>query len=471
MALRDRAQDTICAVSTPSGYGGISVLRLSGGKALEILRSIAPFVPALPESHKIYYGNLKDPKSGSLIDEVLVAWFAENRSFTGESTAEISCHGNPLLCREILQKLIESGAKAAEPGEFTYRAFMNNRLDLVQAESVLSLIESRSSSAARLALRQLQGELSKEIETIEDNLTWSLAHIEAGIDFSTEGLDVVDHAVLRQKLTAAESAMQKLVASFRQGRVLREGLRIALVGRPNVGKSSLLNQFLESDRAIVSNIAGTTRDLLEGETSWRGQRLIFLDTAGLREASETIEKLGIERSHKALQEADLVFFVFDASVGWTPEDQQILGKLDPSRTLLVANKHDLPPLIDPKTTQKTLSEGDFFRAIPGKDSEKLLFVSALDKTIRDDVFRILSDRFQLERAESSSALSSARHFERMSHALECVQQSMSMIEQGLGSEFIAVDLKEALMALQETLGKRFDDQIMDRVFKEFCIGK
>lgn len=467
----DRDSRTICAVSTPPGTGGISVIRVSGPQSRSIVRSLCSFLPENPESHRAYYGLLKNPVDGKPIDEVVVTWFAEGRSFTGEDTAEISCHGNPLICREIVDRLVENGALPADRGEFTYRAFMNNRLDLVQAESVLSLIESRSAAASRLALRQLQGDLSRNLERIENDTTWALAHIEAGIDFSTEGLDVVDPRILQEKLLEVEGGLRRLVESFKSGRVLKDGLRVVLVGRPNVGKSSLLNNLLEEDRAIVTEIPGTTRDVVDGETVYEGRRFVFLDTAGLREATDRVERMGIERSRKASEEADLVLFVFDAEAGITVEDLTLLETLAPEKTLLIANKIDRLEDGTLRTLEKALLTGKFFKGSGISEGEKLLFVSALDTTTRSKILDLLKSRFDVEQAETSAVLSSSRHYERLMKALGNVESSRAGLHQGVGAEFIAVELKEALMAVQETLGKRFDDQIMDRVFREFCIGK
>ncbi|MBX3040315.1 MAG: tRNA uridine-5-carboxymethylaminomethyl(34) synthesis GTPase MnmE [Bdellovibrionaceae bacterium] len=472
--ITPRDRDTICAVSTPPGVGGISVLRLSGEKALEILRSIAPFVPENPESHRAYFGTLIDPSQREAVDEVLVTWFDHGKSFTGEKTAEISCHGNPLICGEILRHLVASGARPADRGEFTYRSFMNGKMDLVQAESVLSLIESRSASARRLALRQLKGDLSQKIEAIEDDMIWCLAHIEAGIDFATEGLKTVESDVLLSRLGTIEKSLDQLVRSFSAGRILKDGVRVVFAGRPNVGKSSLLNNFLEEDRAIVTDIPGTTRDVVEGETQHEGIRISFVDTAGLREADDQIERLGIARSRKAQDDADLIFFVFDASRGLEADDLEILRSLDRERTLVLGNKVDSAPKEALDRSKDALQAETFFTE---KDSsgtssaQKVFFVSALDKVTRASVLDVLTQRLRSELNESASVLAGVRHFERLSAALEAVQRGTGILRTEAGAEFAAVDLKEALLAVQETIGKRFDDQIMDRVFKEFCIGK
>lgn len=466
----DRDKDLICAVSTPPGVGGISVIRASGPGAFRLTRMLCAFLPERPESHRVYHGLLRNPADGSEIDDVVVTCFAHGKSFTGEETIEISCHGNPVLCGEIIRCFVDLGARPADRGEFTYRAFMNGKLDLVQAESVLSLIESRSGDAARLALRQLQGELSKNVQVAEDDLTWSLAHIEAGIDFSTEGLDVVDPLILQDRLRAVEKRLDKLVSSFRAGRVVKEGLRVALVGRPNVGKSSLLNNLVEDDRAIVTDLPGTTRDVVEGETFDQGHRYLFVDTAGVRESADRVERLGIERSQKALAEADLVAMVVEATSPWGDEESRLASQVEPSRAAVIVNKIDLVTEADRAGWAEALANGKFFKGQTVVPPEMVFFVSALDRTARTRILERLQRRFETS-VETSAVLSSARHYERLTKALENVRAALKALGENVGAEFVSLELKEALMAIQETLGKRFDDQIMDRVFKEFCIGK
>ena len=472
----DRDKDTICAVSTPHGVGGISVLRVSGPLTYSIVSKLCTFLPEHPESHKVYFGNLKTAQGGDVIDEVLVTYFKTGNSFTGEEVIEISCHGSPLICQTILRELIQLGARAADRGEFTYRAFMNGKLDLVQAESVLSLIESQSQQAAKLALRQLKGQLSHKLESIEDDMTWILAHAEASIDFSTEGIDVVDNTVVIQKLKMIEASLTDLVGTFKVGRLLKDGFRIVLTGLPNVGKSSLLNLFLEDERAIVTDIPGTTRDVIHGDTSFEGVKFTFIDTAGLRdEATDLVERIGIQKSYEAQNESDVVFFVFDIEKGMSGEELQVLESLDPKKTFILANKTDRiggqKPL---EMVDNALKNSKFLQKISdykGFLSKRVFFVSALDKKVRSEVLKELVKEFADLQVENTVLISNARHYENLSRALENAQRSQTVVNQGLGSEFLALELKESLIAIHETLGKRFDDQIMDRVFKEFCIGK
>lgn len=459
-----RDLDTICAVATPHGVGGISVIRVCGPHAVKNSRPLMPFLPAYLESHKIYFGRLIDRES-QVLDEVLVSYFAEGKSFTGDETLEISCHGNPRICERILEELIFQGARSAERGEFTYRAFQNGKVDLVQAEAVLSVIESQSKSSSRMALRQLKGELSQHLHEIEDKLTWCLAHIEAGIDFSTEGLDVVDEKILTEKLQSILEFVSKLTQSYSHGRLIKDGVKVVLAGRPNVGKSSLLNRLLGYDRAIVSDIAGTTRDVVDGELSYKGFKFHVFDTAGLREAGDQIERIGIQKSLDEQKDADLVLFVVDASSGFTEEDRKLLLAQGFANLLVIVNKNDLD------------SDGMAFQKIKtdltslGISEAAILGASSLRTEARDLLLERSIWALNLIGDEREVLISQARHFENLLVAEQNISKVLGQLNTGVGSEFLAFELKEALMRIQETLGKRFDDQIMDRVFKEFCIGK
>lgn len=467
-------KDTICAIATPHGVGGISVIRVSGPSALMKVRQIGSFLPELPESHRVYFGVLKNESDA--IDEVLVTYFQHGKSFTGEEVLEISCHGSPVICQSILNALITQGCRMADRGEFTYRAFMNGKMDLVQAESVLSLIESQSKQAAKLALRQLKGDLSIRLENIEDKMTWILAHAEASIDFSTEGIDVVDYSEVQEKLVWIEHELSQLVGTFQVGRLLKDGFKVVLTGLPNVGKSSLLNLFLEDERAIVTDIAGTTRDIVTGDTSFKGFKFTFVDTAGLRDhTTDVVERIGIQRSYEAQNDSDAVFFVYDCARGLNADEVTVLNSLNPERTFILANKVDQT---DSQVAQKALLEdlksSKFFSLVTDPSEfikKRVFFVSALDKRVRESVLLVLMDQVSDLQVENSVLISNTRHFENLNKALVNTRRSQDVVAQNLGSEFLALELKESLIAIHETLGKRFDDQIMDRVFKEFCIGK
>ena len=470
-------QQTICAISTPSGTGGISVIRLSGSLAISIIRNYCHFIPENPESHRAYYGSFV---AGDQIDEVVCTYFKKGKSFTGEETFEISCHGNPRICQEILSLLVAKGSRLANRGEFTYRAFMNGRIDLVQAESVLSLIESQSKLAAKQSLRQLHGNLSKDLESIEDDLTWCLAHMEASIDFSTEGIEVVDLSELKYKLSQILARVDKLIQSYSTGRIVKDGFRLVLAGLPNVGKSSLLNLILEEDKAIVTEIAGTTRDLVEAAFFVDGIKVQIVDTAGLRDSEDVVEKIGIERSHKAQSEADGILFIFDSSQKLSPEDLKVLKNIsvqNPTAQLfLVGNKADKYVGSQTQQThdildQLKLEKMENLQGLNQSLKDRLVIVSALDKTSGQLIKDLLKQGVLSFEFEDQSVISQQRHYENLLVTRNCTNACLGLVDQAASPELTSLELKEALLKVQETLGKRFDDQIMDRVFKEFCIGK
>lgn len=467
----DRQDDCICAVSTPPGVGGLSVLRVSGREARAITSRLCGFLPEKPESHRIYYGYAKDLATGEPIDEVMVAWFDKGRSFTGDDTAEISCHGSPVICDRLLQNFLQAGARLADRGEFTFRAFMNGRIDLVQAESVLALIESTGDQSARAALRQLRGELSGELEHIESEITWAMAHIEAGIDFSTENIEVVDNKILVDKVEDCLDKLGRLVSTYKSGRVIKEGFRVVIAGQPNVGKSSLLNTFILQQKAIVTPIAGTTRDVVEGETTFNGVRVLFTDTAGLRVTEDVVEKMGIEKTHGAIGESDHILWVVDGSLDPEVAFAERVSASPGQKVTVLVNKTDRMVASQRAKFRSYFKDEIFVKTPSIFGSDDVFFVSALDSSSRDEVLNLLSPYIQSNADAASVVLIQNRHFEMLSKAHRNMKQVLEGLRSGTGSEFIAFELKDALISVQQTLGKFYDDQILDRVFKEFCIGK
>jgi tRNA modification GTPase len=461
----DRDTDTICAIATPHGAGGISVIRVSGKAALFVCRKLCGFLPEKPESHRIYFGTLSGFDSKAAIDEVLVSFFAHRKSFTGEETVEISCHGSPLVCREILNELILAGGRIADRGEFTYRAFMNNRLDLVQAESILSLINSQSPTAAKQALQQLKGHLSKDLEQIEQDTIWMLAHIEAGIDFSTENLKIVEDKVLLQKNKELHGKITRMLESFRAGRVLKDGFRLSLIGAPNVGKSSLLNLLIEEDRAIVSEIAGTTRDVIEAAFFVEGVKVAILDTAGLHDSTDKVEQIGMQKTYDSLRDSDAVFFVVDGSRDLEGREIAEFEKLDPTKTFVIVNKSDELEQSPARKIKFSLQFED--AAAKGR------FAVVCSKNQEDRIVlqKLLSQDLHTKEFQDVSVISQARHAENLMRAKGAIERTQGLLVEASSSEFVALELKDALISIQEILGKRFDDEILDRVFKEFCLGK
>ncbi len=456
MRLLGRDKDTICALATAHGLGAISVIRISGNQAAAITRKLAAFLPDHLESHKIYYGVLRKPESKQPLDEVLVSYFAEGRSFTGEESCEISCHGSEIIINDILAALLTSGARPAERGEFTYRAFMSGRMDLVQAESVLSLIESRSSRAARLAMRQLQGHLSQKLRSILDRLTVVLAHLEANIDFASEDIEISSHSELATVVQEELEQVNELLSGYREGRIVTSGFQIALVGAPNAGKSSLLNALAGEERAIVTPLPGTTRDFVETHISEAGINITVMDTAGLRRSDDPIEKIGIQRTLDKLQSVDLVLYVVDGAMGECSQDAEFWSRIPWDKTAIVYNKSDL----------------GFKLQLPGEPmSLGVLNISALRGDGIQNLRTWLRERIRQEISEDSTVVSNARHFTGLQRVRESLVRATPLLLSGQSPDLIALELQEALKSLYEILGMTFDDQVMDRVFSEFCLGK
>jgi tRNA modification GTPase len=409
------------------------------------------------ESHKIYYGFLKSVEGGEPLDEVLLSYFAEGRSFTGEATFEISCHGGAQVADEVLRHLVMAGARPARRGEFTSRAFLNGRIDLVQAESVLELIESRSSRATQLALRQLRGEFSDRLKELLDQLTWILAHLEANIDFASEDIEIASTQMLAARAEKLLSSVREILAGYRRGMIVRNGYHVALVGRPNAGKSSLLNALAGEERAIVTPVAGTTRDFVEAEFSEDGHRLTLVDTAGLRRSDDPVEQIGVARTLEKIKDFDLILYVTDA-VHWEQEDQEFLNQVPWDKAVVVVNKIDLHPTVN----------------WSGRMPDAALATLPVSATTKEGLGQLrswLKARLQLEVAEDSALLSNARHHQGLEVVRESLERSLPLILKGASPDLIALELQGGLQALHEVLGIVFDDQVMDRVFNEFCLGK
>lgn len=461
-------QDTICAVSTAPGTGGIAVVRVSGAQAFVIGRKVCQFLPGEPDSHRIYYGILKSFLDNAPVDEVLVACFAQGRSFTGEQTIEVSCHGGQLITSLVLSELVSAGARLARPGEFSYRAYLNGRLDLIQAESVLALIESQSKQSAKVALRQLQGSLSQDFKRIEDDLVWLLAQLEASIDFSAEDIEIIPSQVLSGRTERLMAFVAQLASSYHSGKIIKDGLQVALVGAPNAGKSSLLNAFLREDRAIVTPHAGTTRDLVEGKLSIGGVSVTLIDTAGIRDTHDEIEKIGIARSRSAMIAADIIFQLFDISdPAWEAMLTEALGEVPADRAgsrYFLFNKTDL---------LSTPGELDFIQRKPVVASlgERAFWLSAAQGTGLGKLEELLVSQTAHLVADDQSVVTQARHLDGLLRIQKGLQRASSLISEDSSPEFIAFELQEAVMVIHGLLGQEFDEQVIDRIFKEFCLGK
>lgn len=464
--------DTIVAIATPPGEGGIGTVRLSGPQAEAILSRI--FVPASGrltssaegwESHRLVFGYVRDPFTSERVDEALAALMRAPHSYTREDVVEIDCHGGVVPLQRVISLCLREGARLAQPGEFTLRAFLNGRLDLAQAEAVLDVVQARTGEGLRMAVEQLGGGLSSRVKGVRARLLHALAHLEATIDFPEDDVPPAD---VSPDLQATLGDIQALVASASTGIVLRQGVRTALVGRPNVGKSSLLNALLRTERAIVTPIPGTTRDTLEEVANVRGVPLVLTDTAGLRGMDDThdpIERIGMERTRRALSEADLVLLVFDGSQPLTEEDVALIGEARESATamcLAVINKADLPPALDRAMLEERLGGVEVVTASAvteggtGRLEEKLASLVLSGKAVP---------------APGEAAVTSVRHLDALRRAAEHVQSGLGSIEAGAPAALIAVDLHAALNTLGEITGETVGEDLLDEIFRNFCIGK
>jgi tRNA modification GTPase len=440
-------EDTIAAIATPLGEGGLAVLRVSGSKAFEIAdRSFkGKNTPSTVPTHTVHYGHIV--RDGQTIDEVLLTVLHQPRTFTGEDTVEISCHGGVLAAKLVLDTLIANGARLAEAGEFTRRAFLNGRIDLTQAEAVIDLIHSRTELALRAANQQLAGHLGARINSLRDSLMLVLAHVEAHIDFPDEDIAPDTREKLLSRLRDALTFIDSLLKTAPEGQILRRGIRAAIVGKPNVGKSSLLNRLLGHDRAIVSPIPGTTRDTIEETANIRGIPVIFIDTAGLRESADTIEQEGIRRSRESLDKAELVLHVLDQSA---PHDTPPLETSKPLVTIL--NKTDLPHAFElPNAVQVSCATGAGLEQL--KDLIKDLVWSGAASTDMSDV------------------MINSRHEEALQRAKRGISNTIDALDQKLSIELAAMDLRLAVNAIGEIVGKTTTEDLLDAIFSQFCIGK
>jgi tRNA modification GTPase len=467
-------EDTIVAVSTATGAGAIGIVRMSGPAAVNIVEAV--FRPGrgeglLPnQTHRLLYGHVVDPRNGEDVDEVLLAVMRAPHSYTREDIVEVHCHGGVAAQRAVLRLLVHFGARLAEPGEFTRRAFLNGRIDLAQAESVAAIVAARSSGALRASVRQLEGGLSERLRLVRRALLGLLAQIEATVDFSDEDVDALDWARLGDGLLAARADLERLLRTAFIGRALEQGLRTAIVGKPNVGKSSLLNALLMRERAIVSDIPGTTRDTVEELMEIGGIPIHLVDTAGIRAGGDHIERLGVERSVRAMEHADLVLAVIDVTQAWDDADRVLIQGLDRKRLVVVCNKIDL--------TQDGDRRVEAFREYLGNGPQsaggwQICAVSAITGgglgELRDLIEGIVSGGEGLHLEEP--VLASERQRGLVSEAFDRTQAALSATGRGSDEELICEDIREAVLALGRITGEDLTQDLLDEIFSRFCIGK
>lgn len=447
--------ETIAAIATPPGEGGVAIIRISGDQALEIGAKIFSGPVHTYRSHTAHFGEIRNSQ-GEHVDDVLLLVMLGSRSYTGETTVEIHCHGGGLITRRVLETVLMAGARAAKPGEFTFRAFLNGKLDLAQAEAVQSLIGAKNERALDAAECQLKGTLSQSIGQFQYQLTQIAAILEAWVDFPEEGLEFATMDELCDDLEAICQVMEKLVSTFHNGKILHDGLSLCLVGCPNVGKSSLMNALLDKDRAIVSPIPGTTRDILEDHLRLNGLHFKVSDTAGIRETEEHIEQEGIRRSKQALQQADLVLLILDAHRGLSGEDLQLLDLVPPAKTIVVWNKMDLPhqpvPLLDfPVVVQLSAKERAGLRELH----------QAIDRLIWQEG----------PPSKEEVLITNIRHKEALTAAIESSRRVQQGLRQGISPEFLTIDMRQTLLELGKILGTNISEDVLSAIFSKFCIGK
>ncbi len=448
-------EETIAAIATPPGEGGISIIRISGKEALDVASKVftGPVFSYL--SHTAHLGKVKD-QNGLILDEVLLLLMKKPNSFTGEDTVELHCHGGTIVTKKILHEVLQRGARAALPGEFSFKSFMNGKIDLAQAEAIQQVISAKNELAYSAAEQHLQGALSIKVKKFQSKLLDIAAILEAWVDFPEEGLEFASKEEILNSLSEILSIMSLLSNSFHEGKIIHEGLSLCLIGPPNAGKSSLMNALLGKERAIVTEIAGTTRDLLEDHLWLGGLHFKLLDTAGIRETDEKIEKEGIRRSLQAMELADLVLLVLDGSQPLSQEAASLLNITPKEKTLLIWNKADLP--------QKSSEIPEF---------SNFVHISALTgdgmELLKDAIHKIIWKSGPPSKEEV--ILTNIRHKEALDRAIECLESVISGLQNDLSPEFLSFDMRKTLFELGTILGMDISEQILTSIFSKFCVGK
>lgn len=462
--MANSENDTIAAISTPVGEGGISIIRISGEDALPVAEKIYKGKDlAKVASHTINYGHIIDPDSNEEVDEVMVSVMRAPHTYTCEDVVEINCHGGLLATNRILQLVLSYGARMAEPGEFTKRAFLNGRIDLSQSEAVMDLIRAKTDKSMKVALNQLDGDLSRLIRHLRKDILDVLAQVEVNIDYPEyDAVEEMTTKMLKEKATDIQRRIQALLKTAKQGKVLREGLATAIIGRPNVGKSSLLNSLLHEDKAIVTDVAGTTRDVIEEYVNVNGVPLKLIDTAGIRDTDDTVEKIGVERSKKALDAADLILLLIDSSALLTAEDRELLAATTDKQRIVILNKTDLPTKVD-------LPE---LKELVGTDA--VIETSIINHEGMDQLGERISTMFFDEGIESSQnnvMVTNARHIGLLHQANDALSDVLKGINDGMPVDLVQIDMTRCWDLLGEITGDSYQDELLDQLFSQFCLGK
>lgn len=455
--------DTIAAISTPLGEGAISIVRLSGPHAIEIVNKLftGKNLQEVP-SHTIHYGKLVDPKTEEIVDEVLVSVMRAPKTFTVEDVVEINGHGGIVVTKRILQLVLNQGARLAEPGEFTKRAFLNGRIDLSQAEAVMDIIRSQTNEAMKVAMHQLEGKLSQLIRKLRQELLETIAHVEVNIDYPEyDDVEEMTHEMMEEKTEYVLDEINRLLEVANQGKILREGIKTAIVGRPNVGKSSLLNRLVQEERAIVTDIAGTTRDVIEEYVNVRGVPLRLIDTAGIRETEDVVEQIGVKRSEETLANADLVLFMLNYNEPFTEDDAKILALIEKLNYIVVINKIDLPQQLDIAHIQKLVNNHPIVK-VSIKEEEG---IAELEQTI--------ANLFYNEElvAQDTLYISNVRHIHLLERAKEALEDAREALQMNLPLDIVQIDVQRTWEYLGEIIGDTASESLIDQLFSQFCLGK
>lgn len=456
--------DTIAAISTPVGEGGIAIIRVSGPEAIEIVDKIYKGKRALTEvdSHTIHYGHIvRLDDEGEILDEVMVSVMKKPKTFTREDVVEINSHGGVVSVRRILQEVLRAGARLAEPGEFTKRAFLNGRIDLSQAEAVIDLIRAKTDQAAKQAVRQMEGKLSRAVKSLRQKILELLAAIEVNIDYPEYDADQVTHDLVAREGKQIRDQIRHLLRMAKQGKILREGIHTAIVGRPNVGKSSLLNALVQEEKAIVTDIPGTTRDVIEEYINVRGIALKLVDTAGIRETEDVVERIGVERSEQALKEADLLLIVLNYAEPLSREDERLLSLAAGRKAIVIVNKIDLPQKIDLQKVEEIVGD------VP------VVQTSIKEERGVDELENAIVDLFFGGDIASSEDVyvGNVRHIRLLDQALESVSEAIAGAEEGIPIDMVQIDLQRTWELLGEIVGDAVSEDLIDQLFSQFCLGK
>ena len=452
--------DTICAIATSQGVGAIAIIRVSGEDSTEIVNKIFKGKDLTKaETHTINYGHIIDQK-GEIIDEVLVSVMKAPRTFTAEDTVEINTHGGIAPTNRVLELLLESGCRMAEPGEFTKRAFLNGRIDLLEAEAVMDMINSKTDAQRRMAANQISGKTSDLINELRDDMVQIISNINVNIDYPEyDDVEVITNEILIPKITKLKEKIKKILREAQNGKIIKEGIKTSIIGRPNVGKSSLLNALLEEDKAIVTDIAGTTRDIVEGQISINGILLNMIDTAGIRETDDKIEAIGVEKSLKIMDESDLILFMVNNNEPLTDDIKALLEKLEGKNYLILINKIDL----DPKFKREELKV----------DSTRIIELSILENKGVEELKEKIKDLFNMEEIETKDPtyLSNTRSISILKKCLTSIEEVEKGLELNLPMDMIELDIKSIWENLGTINGTSYEEELLDEMFRRFCLGK